>query len=226
MTRGTWLTTNGNRWRLFGLAFLFLSSSIAGAQTNKEWRDSLQHLNKLIEQQPQSVDLRLRKAAVNIELSQWEYAVEEYGRVLQIDTSNIAAHFFRAYVNNRLRRYDMARADYINVLRSVPRHFNARLSLALTLQTMGKFNEAIDQLNILIDIHPDSAVAYAARADIERRQQQYEVALYDIDKALCLKPANIEFLLAKHYILTLLKRDEEAYALSRKLKDMGVEVEK
>jgi len=214
-----------NRWRLLGLAILLLLPSMAGAQTAKEWRDSLLQLNKMIEQQPQSVDLRLRKAAVNIELNQWEYAVEEYGRVLQIDTTNIAAHFFRAYANNRLRRYDMARADYLHVLRIVPRHFNARLSLALTLQTMGKLNDAIDQLNLLVDIHPDSAVAYAARADIERRQQQYEVALYDIDKALSLKSSDIEFMLAKHRILVLLKRDEEARALRQKLKGMGVEMD-
>jgi len=225
MTGVKGIMTNRNWGRLVLLAILFLLSSSAGAQTAKEWRDSLLQLNKMIEQQPQSVDLRLRKAAVNIELNQWEYAVEEYGRVLMIDTTNIAAHFFRAYANNRLRRYDMARADYLHVLRIVPRHFNARLSLALTLQTMGKLNDAIDQFNLLVDIHPDSAVAYAARADLERRMKQYDPALYDIDKALSLKPTDLEFMLAKHRLLVLMKRDEEASALQRKLKALGVNVE-
>ena len=49
------------------------------AQTPEQWRDSLTVLSKAIVQHPQSIDLRLKKAAVNIELSQWDYAVEEYG---------------------------------------------------------------------------------------------------------------------------------------------------
>ena len=57
----------------------------------QEWRDSLATLNRLIDNNPRSTDLRLKKAAVNIELGQWEYAVEEYGRVLQLDKKNLAA---------------------------------------------------------------------------------------------------------------------------------------
>ena len=58
-----------------------LSLITSFAQTAQQWRDSLAVLNRMIELQPKSTDLRLRKAAVNIELNQWEYAVEEYGRV-------------------------------------------------------------------------------------------------------------------------------------------------
>ena len=69
------------------------------AQTTRQWRDSLAVLNRLIEQQPSSTDLRLKKAAVNIELEQWEYAIEEYGNVLRLDSKNLAALYYRAYAN-------------------------------------------------------------------------------------------------------------------------------
>ena len=90
----------------------------AHAQTAHQWRDSLAVLNRLIEQQPRSTDLRLRKAAVNIELEQWEYAVEEYGRVLAIDDHNPAALFFRAYANVHLRQYAMLPVRLLRCLNS------------------------------------------------------------------------------------------------------------
>ena len=72
------------RIALFTL-LLLLGTAALHAQTARQWRDSLTALNRLIDNQPQSTDLRLKKAAVNIELEQWEYAIEEYGRVLGID---------------------------------------------------------------------------------------------------------------------------------------------
>ena len=61
------------------------TTATTAAQTAQQWRDSLTVLNRMIDHRPHSTDLRLKKAAVNIQLGQWDYAVEEYGRVLAID---------------------------------------------------------------------------------------------------------------------------------------------
>ena len=95
--------------RFLGVVIAMMIMTIAQAQ---EWRDSLATLNRLIDNYPQSTDLRLKKAAVNIELGQWEYAVEEYGRVLQLDQQNLAARYYRAYCHLHLREYALAKSDY------------------------------------------------------------------------------------------------------------------
>ena len=166
--------------RLLGLSLVFchLSFSSALAQSSSAWRDSLAVLNKAITANPQSTDLRLRKAAVNIELEQWDYAIEEYGRVLGIDANNLPALYYRAFAHNHLRHYDMARADYERFLQLLPRHFEARLGLAMTMRRQGKTRDVTDELNRLVQMFPDSAVAYAVRADFEQEQAQYDLALY------------------------------------------------
>ena len=58
------------------------------AQTPQQWRDSLRVLNKEIAQSAWNTDLHLRKAAVNLELQQWQYAVDEYGLILQHEAQN------------------------------------------------------------------------------------------------------------------------------------------
>ena len=53
------------------------------SQTQKEWRDSLSVLNRQIMSSEYSSDLYLRKAAVNLELQHWDYAIETYNDILK-----------------------------------------------------------------------------------------------------------------------------------------------
>ncbi len=210
--------------RLLGLSLLIchLSFSSALAQSSSAWRDSLSVLNKAITANPQSTDLRLRKAAVNIELQQWDYAIEEYGRVLGIDANNLPALYYRAFAHNHLRHYDMARADYERFLQLLPRHFEARLGLAMTMRRQGKTRDVTDELNRLVQMFPDSAVAYAVRADFEQEQAQYDLALYDWDEALRLANGRQEYQLGKYGVLWAMRRYDEARRLGEQLLEAGV----
>ena len=171
-------------------AMLALLSLSASAQTRQEWRDSLTRLNDSIRLKPYDTDLRLRKAAVNIELEQWDYAAEEYGRVLRIDPKSLAALYYRAYVNTTLRRYDLAKSDYETFLAIVPKHFEAQLGLAMIKRKLEHSADALDELNRLVQAFPNSALSYAARAGYEAELKQYDLALYDWDEALKRAPRN------------------------------------
>ena len=197
-----------------------LSSAIS--QTAAEWRDSLVTLNKLIERYPRSVDLRLRKAAVNIELNQWEYAIEEYGHVLKIDPENLSAYYFRAYANVHRRQYALAKSDYETVVRQVPRHLEARLGLARVNELLGRKSDARDEYNQLVEMFPDSAVCYAARAAFEAEQQQYAVALYDWEQAISRQPQNVDYIVTKVDLLLKLNRKADAAEELKKALQRGV----
>ena len=101
--------------------------------------------------------------------SDFQYAVDEYALVLQKEPHNPAALFYRAYAYTHLRRFDLSRNDLNDLLAIVPSHFEARLSLAVVLQELGRKQDALDNLNQLIQQHADSAVAYAARANLNAR---------------------------------------------------------
>jgi tetratricopeptide (TPR) repeat protein len=192
------------------------------AQTPIQWRDSLTVLSKAINQHPQSVDLRLRKAAVNIELGQWDYAIEEYGRVLLMEPRNLTALYFRAYAYEHVRSHEQAKADYESILRLVPSNFEARLGLAMTYRKMGKSVEALDALSQLVQFSPDSAYAYAARAGLEVELKQYDAALYDWEEAIRLDTANVDFRVSKVDVLLVLNKKTEARSLLNEMIRMGV----
>lgn len=197
---------------------LVLLVTILGASTiqaqqvsdSQRWRDSLTVLNRQIAESQWSTDLHLRKATANLELKQWEYAIDEYALVLQHEPRNPAALFYRAYANTHLRRFDLARNDLNDLLIMFPGHFEGRLSLAVVLQQQGHHQDALDQLNQAIEQHADSAVAYAARANLERVMKQDESALYDWQRAEELSPRDPIYVVSHVDLLLVLERREEA----------------
>jgi len=207
---------------LYVIVLILLSANNIQAQTMKEWRDSLNILNKTIAQYPKNTDLRLKKAAINIELNQWDYAIDEYGRVLEIEEDNLAALYFRAYANNHQRHYDLALRDYERFLALVPMHFEARIGLAMVKRRMGKQVQALDEANRLVEQHPDSALAYAVRADLEMEAMQIEPALYDWDEAIRRQPRNAEFVVSKAELLLSQKRYTEAWNTLEEAIDRGI----
>ena len=152
----------------------------ARAQTQQQWRDSLRVVNGLIELHPDSVGLQLDKAAVCLQLHEWEDA--------------------------------KARSDYADFLRMAPDNMEARFGLAYTYSRMGRSQEALDELNNLVEMYPDSSVVYAARAELEKDMKLYDTALYDFDEALKRDPGNRDYTVSKVEILILLDRRGEAKA--------------
>ena len=207
---------------LLSFIFLLISFSELHAQSLSEWRDSLAILNRQIRLSPSSVDLRLKKAAVNIELGQWEYAVDEYSKVLELEPRNLAALYFRAYANSNLRHYDLSLRDYEAFLAIVPKNFEAQLGLAMVKRKMGRKTDTLDELNKLVQLFPDSTVAYAARASYEAELQQWEVALFDWDEAIKRDPLNTDYAVSKIDILITLKRYDEAWTMLQNAMKRGV----
>lgn len=193
------------------LCILFcLSLSTAGAQTRQEWRDSLETLSASLKKDPNNIDLRLRKAEADIQLERWDYALAEYGGILRADDKNLAALYFRAYVHEKLRHYAEAKADYDAFLAIEPLHLEARLGLAHVLQKMGRKSDTVDELNHIVQMFPDSADAYAARAAYETELQQYEVAVYDWGEAVRRRPEHADYTVSMVDVLLRLGRKREA----------------
>lgn len=181
----------GRSW-LLPLAFCLLPS-VGWAQANP-LRDSLAMATAALEQHIDSVDLRLRRAACYVDLKQWEDAKSDYDYILDRHPGNPAALFFRAFVNERLGRNHFARLDYLNLLKVAPTSFEGKLCFALFNDRHDHHTEAMDQINLLIEQHPDSAVVYAARAEMENDRKQYALAEYDYTEALKRDPTNTEYL--------------------------------
>lgn len=170
----------------------------------------------------QLCDTLLKQAAVNLEKQQWDYAIEKYGKVLEIDENNLTARYFRAYAHTKLRHYDWAKSDYEDVLKIVPKHFETQLGLAYLYDKMGKKRDAFDMYNRIVQQFPDSASAYAARAVYEQANNLAEVALYDWEQAISRNPSDTGYQISRVELLITLGRRDEAHAALDDMQKHGV----
>lgn len=195
---------------LIGVGSIFSQTQKESSLTQKEWRDSLSVLNRQIMSSEYSSDLYLRKAAVNLELQQWDYAIETYNDILRREPSNPAALFYRGYANGKMRRYELAANDYRSFLKVAPENIDGMLALAFICIKQGKNNEAMDNYNRIIEIFPDHSVAYASRALLESQDGFLDAALMDWDKAIEYDAKNIDYLVSKADLLIRMNRKADA----------------
>lgn len=208
--------------RIVLFAVLWLVVLCGQAQDKQSLRDSLAAATEALAYHPDSVDLRLKKAAWNVELEQWQYAKDDYDRVLRKEPDNVAALYYRAFVNEKLGRYNFARLDYQNLIRLVPGNFEIQLGYALLNQKDHHYTEAMDQMNLLVSQYPDSALAYAARAGMEVERGQYELASYDYEEAILRDGTNTDYILAHADVLITLGRKEKARQQLDRLVALGI----
>ncbi len=208
--------------RIVLFAVLWLVVLCGQAQDKQSLRDSLAAATEALSYHPDSVDLRLKKAAWNVELEQWQYAKDDYDRVLRKEPDNVAALYYRAFVNEKLGRYNFARLDYQNLIRLVPGNFEIQLGYALLNQKDHHYTEAMDQMNLLVSQFPDSALAYAARAGMEVERGQYELASYDYEEAILRDGTNTDYILAHADVLITLGRKEKARQQIDRLVALGI----
>ena len=208
--------------RIVLFTVLWLVALCGQAQDKQSLRDSLAAATEALAYHPDSVDLRLKKAAWNVEMEQWQYAKDDYDRVLRKEPDNVAALYYRAFVNEKLGRYNFARLDYQNLIRLVPGNFEIQLGYALLNQKDHHYTEAMDQMNLLVSQFPDSALAYAARAGMEVERGQYELASYDYEEAILRDGTNTDYILAHADVLITLGRKEKARKQLDRLVALGV----
>ena len=172
--------------RKFILIGMLLFALGISAQSKQQLREELKEATEALSFRPDSIDLRLKKAALNMQLEQWEYALSEYDYVLRLDPENPAGLY--------------------------PSNFEARLGLALLNQKDRHFTEAMDQINQLVEAYPNNAMVYVARANMERERKMYALAEYDFTQAIQLEPDVTDHLVNRADVRIMMENYEGAKA--------------
>ena len=208
--------------RLFAILLMGLLTLTAFSQSTQELRDSLSTLIRQLNYHQNDVDMRLRKASLNMQLEQWQYAIDEYTAILKLDEGNLTALRYRAYAYERVGLHQFARVDYEAVLKVIPDNFEALLGMALLNQKEKRVTMAMDQINRLVELYPDSAIAYAARAGIELERKMPDLSEYDFGEAIRLDPTNADYIISRAEVRIALGRKREAREDLQRALSLGI----
>ena len=184
-----------------------------------QYAEAVQELTALLREHPEDREMRSERASCYIESSNPQAALEDCNALLispPSEADHVHALFLRLAAYHALHETDKALADTRSILRLDPANKTAALLEATLLAEKGQTAEAMNRYNLYVSAHRDDADGYAARAELEVKQEMWQAARADYDEALRIRPGDTALLLARAAVLerlglnALAKRDREA----------------
>lgn len=165
-------------------------------------------MNQAIRLYPGESELYLRRGDFFLDLKQWEQASADYGKVIQLDSSNMKGHYQLAKV---YRQMD----DEENAMHIFRRLYEQKVTpatcywLADSYFRMGQTDEALSINKRLLEIEDDDALNYMQQGEILLKLNRYHEAEQAFGKAVELND-HAEARNRKSYALYLQDKYEDA----------------
>ena len=150
-----------------------------------------QHYTNALKQNPELHHTRMARAVVAVQLRHFSEAKTDCDALLTLTPTKeerMRLLFVRATALMGLRLNKEARKELETLCFLDPKNENAPVMLALSLHDEGRSQEAIEQLNRHLSVHPENVEAYALRGAVYEAQNLNELAALDYDEAIKRSP--------------------------------------
>ena len=138
---------------------------------------------------PQDAGKWLQVSFYQEQLKEEKAALQTLKTAYEKFDSNIEIAYFYALMLQQLKQDKKAVKVLKKILQTTPNYENARLALAFSLETLGKYAQMEEQLQILLEQNPKQAAAYNLWGySLAQRGVRLEEAQELITKALALSP--------------------------------------
>jgi len=129
------------------------------------YREAVAVLDRGVALDSTNHSLYTNRGAAYVGLGQDGPALRDFTRALNIHPTSTNARLQRGVLYlDRLQRYDLAAADYAEILGREPGNVTARCNLGLALYRSGSFADALRQMNLAAETSPRTAKVYEIRA--------------------------------------------------------------
>jgi tetratricopeptide (TPR) repeat protein/uncharacterized caspase-like protein len=119
-------------------------------------------------------------------------AAELFEKALELEPAYSQAAFYLGLTYNALFEQDKAEQYYRKAIQIDPDYLEARANFAGMLLDTGNVDEAIRQLNFVLERQPNHAVALTIQAQAYRLKELYKQSIESARKAIRLTPKNAE----------------------------------
>jgi tetratricopeptide (TPR) repeat protein len=118
-------------------------------------------------------------------------ALQAIEQALQLEADNVQYKKIFALAKRRNYENEAALAAYLEVEQALPQDTEVALAIAELYAETWQEDKALDQLNRLIEQHPQCWPAYQNRARLYANQQYHQEALQDINTVIAVHPQDV-----------------------------------
>lgn len=145
---------------------------------------TIQKVRKEVDKDPADADARLRLAYAYQRARQWDKALAEYSKVLELDPKAVAAYYNRGVIYSKLGVDDRAEKAWWDVLKIDQGHVLAAKALGEMYAKQGHYRSLVRAVRPAVVAHPDMAdlqylmgVAYENLGHPDWAMLRYKLAL-------------------------------------------------
>jgi len=125
-------------------------------------------------------------------LSQYEQAIADFDRAIQLDPQDAKAYSNRGAAYADLGQYEQAIADFDQAIQINPQYAEVYTNRGAAYAGLGQYEQAITDYDRAIQLDPQYAEAYYNRGVAYADLSRYEQAIADYDRAIQINPQDAE----------------------------------
>lgn len=150
---------------------------------------------------PDAPDVYHRLAIAYEEKGDFQKAIEEYEKLIKVESRYVPAYFGLASIYQKQNKYDLAITNYQKVLEIEPDNFDAHFNLGGIYYNKKDYMLALKEYGTIIDKRPNQADIYNNLGNVYEQTGDLKKAIIYYQKAVNQAPTNYYFLinLAKAY---------------------------
>jgi len=141
-----------------------------------------------------------------------EKARLEFKNAIQVNPKISESYYQLALLDEKEKNWRPMFSNLSKIEQLDGQHYDAIIKLGQLYLLSGELEEALERANTIIKKNANKAQAWVLRASVELKQEKYELAIKDVNKAIALDKDNIEALSLKAIVLN--KQGKAAESLS------------
>ena len=180
-----------NRYKYLALSlFLIIIAfdSILTYERNKVWKDDLTLWSDAVSKSPDKARPIINRGLAFENLGQFEKAISDYSRAIEIDPKFIQAWYDRGTAYGKLKQWDKTIDDCSEAIRIDPKCSYAYSNRGLAYENLGQHGKAITDYSEAIRIDPDYVNAYFNRGVTYANLGQWDRSIADYSKTISIDP--------------------------------------
>lgn len=161
-------------------------------QQGGQWSESAAVCERVLQQQPRSIDALHLAGVAHVQLRDHRKAVDLFTRALKVNRNSASLYNNRGAAYAALEEFDRAVSNYNHAIELEPDFEQAYNNRGNVLLRLGRHQEAIRDYEKAIALEPDYFEAHNNLANALSEVRRYEEARDSYQRAVVLKPASAE----------------------------------
>jgi len=130
----------------------------------ENYSQAINHLNKVIEYYPESVDTYYNRGLYYLRNEQHTKAIYDFTKVIELEPNSIAGYYFRGDCYIKSQNYREAFNDFTELIDINPDNTSCYFNRCYCYFHFQEYNNALTDINKVINIDPEIPLAYLLRS--------------------------------------------------------------